>query len=120
MTKQEFLDSIAALYEQALGAAKDVMATPLIHGDKYEIGERRLAANKRAAEVFSAGLPMMASRRDAQLYIATVTYGFAKKCISGEDLKRHLYAAQLALAAFSGQPESPEPRPARAKKGWAQ
>lgn len=121
MTKNEFLDHIGALM-LASSKARERARRRAMHRSSidpmFRPAHAETEGHRAAVEAFTQGLPIMACRRDAQLYIACVTNGFAYGLVTGEDLKRHLYAAQLQLAAFSGAPADPEPPISRAKPSF--
>ena len=67
--------------------------------------------SSNAAHVYRYNLPAISNRRAAQLHIASVVQGLQLNFIKIADAKVFLYAAQLALAAFSLQrPDPPAPR----------
>ena len=97
LTISEFEESLNEQVEQA-------------SDDGLRLGDRPDSQNypcSMTAQQYRYNLPPIHNRRAAQLHIASVVQGLQLNLLTIADAKVFLYAAQLALAAFSLQ--RPEP-----------
>lgn len=62
-------------------------------------GRRTQAMLDAGAAAFSACMPKITGRRNAQAYIACVAVGLQRRYFTGADAKAMLYTVQLALSA---------------------